>query len=298
MTMLRIVTDTASDITLAEAERMGIDLVRLEITFPDGPCPQGSEENFEEFYQRLINSKSLPATSCPSPESYLNIFLDAKEKQEEVIVLCLSSGLSSTIESALIAKELAEYESICVVDTHQAIIAQRFLVEYAVRLRNYSMNAFEITERIEAIRDDIVVCGLVDTLEFLKKGGRIPSGLAVAGKLLHIKPVIVLENKVLKVIGKARSRKVGISMLHNRMEKDGFDRNAPVYFGYTSNKQITQAFMLETMDKYGLTQMHLYPIGGIIGTHCGTDCIAVAYLKSNSIHKADYYRWMPEGNNT
>jgi len=295
--MLRIVTDTASDITPSEAERMGIDLVQLEIMFPDGPYSLDNDEDFFEFYRRLTGNKTLPTTSRPSPEAYLNIFLDAKGKQEEVVVLCLSSGLSSTIESAFIAKEMSEYDQIHVVDTHQAIIAQRMLVEYAVSLRKCGLNAFEIAQHVEAIRDDIVVCGVVDTLEFLKRGGRVPAGLAVIGEMLHIKPVIVLEDKILKTIGKARGRKAGISMLHSRMDKDGFDRDAPVYFGYTSNKQITQTFMLETMDKYKLTQMYLYPIGGIIGTHCGTDCIAVAYLKKNSAHRTEYIQWMQEGNN-
>lgn len=278
--MLHIVTDTASDITGQQAEEMGIDLVSLTITFEDGVCFQGNEENFAPFYEKLKGSDILPKTSRPSPELYLKIFERAKAAGDEVLVLTISGGLSGTAESARLAKEMAGYERIYVVDTHQAIIAQRMLVEYALKLCREQVDIEEIVRKIEEVRDQIVVCGVVDTLVYLKKGGRIPAGLAVLGEALHIKPVIVLEDRILKTMAKVRGRKAGIDKLYDRVEHDGIDPDFPVYFGYTSNRGIVADFMKETEAKYQLNgRCSLYPIGGIIGTHCGTDCIAIAYKK-------------------
>lgn len=279
--MIRIVTDTASDILRHEAAAMNINIISLEITFEDGACPHETEQDIQRFYQRLIACKNLPITSRPSPAAYIKIIEEAKAAGDDVLILTLSSGLSGTWESAEQAKQMAEYDRVRVVDTHQAILTQRLLVEHAVRMRDEGKTLHEIADEIESMRDRVVVCGVVDTLVYLKKGGRIPASLAIIGEALHIKPVIVLEDKILKTMGKVRGRKQGVSLLYKRMEEDNFDRTGPVYFGYTSDKSIVETFMHETLDRYGLKNETIYPIGGIIGTHCGTSCIAVAYLKGN-----------------
>ena len=277
--MLRIVTDTASDITLEQAHDMNIDVASLEITFEDGPAPQRTVEDFQRFYERLETCDKLPVTSRTAPEEYLKVFQQAKEAGDDVLVITLSSGLSGTIDSAKMAREIASYDRIEVVDSHQAILTQRMLVELAVNLREEGYQLQEIAQRVKEMRDQVVVCGVVGTLKYLQKGGRIPASLATLGTLLRIKPVIVLEDKILKQLGKARGHDAGEAMLYKRMEQDGFNKAYPVYFGYTSNRELTEKFMQQTKERYGLTQTRLYPIGGVIGTHCGTDCVAVAYFK-------------------
>ena len=277
--MLRIVTDNASDITIKQAKELDIELVPLEIVFDDGVCPQNTEEDFSLFYERLEKCRRLPVTSRPAPQLFLDIFQDAKEKNDDVLVLTVSGGLSGTIESACAAWRMAEYDRVYIVDTHQAIIAQRLLVEMAVRLREDGYSASEIAQRIEKCRDQVVVCGVVDTLEYLRKGGRIPAGLAAVGKVLRIKPVIVLEDSTLKTIGKARGYMQGIKMLFGRVADDHPNTAYPVYFGYTSNRERGLLFMQKTKEKFSLKQVKLHPVGGVIGTHCGTNCVAVAYIK-------------------
>ena len=277
--MLRIVTDNASDITLTQAQELDIDLVPLDIRFEDGACPQLEDADFQKFYDRLEKCEKLPRTSRPSPQAYLDIYLDAKGKGEEVLVLTLSSGLSGTFESACEAKRLSGYDKIHIVDTHQAIMAQRLLVEMAVRMRGEEYAADEIARKLEQMRDQVVVCGVVDTLKYLRKGGRIPAGLAALGTALRIKPVIVLEETKLKTIGKARGTVQGVKMLYERMSNDHFSKAYPVYFGYTTNLAHAEAFMQKTKEKFGLSRTRLFPVGGVIGTHCGTNCVAVAYFK-------------------
>lgn len=278
--MIQIITDTASDITYEQAKQMNVKLVELPINFEDGPCHQGDAEDFENFYERLRNCEKLPVTSRPAPQAYLDLFLKAKEKGDDVLVLTMSEGLSGTIESALEAVLLSNYDRIRVVDTHQAILTQRLLVEYAVILRNDGYDVLSIEDKIIEMRDQLVVCGVVDTLKYLRKGGRIPAGLAAIGEKLHIKPVIMLKDTKLKTIGKVRSFQSGVNMLYHQMETDGYNKAYPIYFGYTDNRLLGERFMQATQEKYGLKNTQLYPVGGIIGRHCGTNCVAVAYMKT------------------
>lgn len=277
--MLRIVTDTASDITLEQAAAMNIEVVSLDITFEDGPAPQRTEEDFRRFYERLEACEKLPVTSRTPPEEYIRIFEDAKESGDEVLVITLSSGLSGTVDSARMAKQIVDYDRVEVVDSRQAILTQRMLVELAVELREEGYQLQEIVARVKEMREQVVVCGVVDTLKYLQKGGRIPASLAAVGTLLRIKPVIILEDKILKQLGKARGHDAGEAMLYKRMEQDGVNKAYPVYFGYTSNRELVEKFMQQTKERYGLTQTRMFPIGGVIGTHCGTNCVAVAYVK-------------------
>ena len=278
--MLRIITDSAADITVEQAEQLNIDLASLEITFEDGPAPQKTEDDFRRFYERLEKCEKLPVTSRTAPEEYLKVFWDAKAAGDDVLVITLSGGLSGTVDSAGMAKEIAEYDRIEIVDSHQAILTQRMLVEHAVKLREDGYQLHEIAQSVKELREKLVVCGVVDTLKYLQKGGRIPASLAAVGTLLRIKPVIVLEEKILKQLGKARGHDAGVAMLYKRMEQDNFNKAYPVYFGYTSNREMAEQFMQQTRERYGLTQTRLFPIGGVIGTHCGTNCVAVAYVKN------------------
>ena len=277
--MIRIVTDTASDITMEQAEEMNIEVASLDIAFEDGPAPQRTQEDFRRFYERLKTCNKLPVTSRTPPEEYLKIFEQAKAAGDEVLVITLSSGLSGTVDSARMAKQIVGYDKIAVVDSEQAILTQRMLVELAVQMRGDGYPLSEIVARIEEMRSRVVVCGVVGTLKYLQKGGRVPASLAMLGDLLRIKPVIILQDKILKQLGKVRGQAAGEELLYKQLEQDGLNRAYPVYIGYTSNRELGEKFMQQTRERYGLTNIRLYPIGGVIGTHCGTDCVALAYVK-------------------
>lgn len=283
--MLQIITDSASDITQEQAREMNIHIVSLSIQFPDGLCPQSSDADFPIFYARLAAAEELPVTSCPSPEDYLRYFEEAKAAGDEVLVLTLSSGLSGTIGSARLAKELCGYTPIYIVDSRQAILAQRILVEYAVKLRDQNVPTEELIRQLKELRDRITVSGVLDTLTCLRKGGRIPTSLAVMGNTLQIKPVIALQDKVLKVVGKAFGREAGWRYLHKRFEQYPPDRNFPIYFGYTSDRELGKLFMERTVEKYNLQSFYirLYPVGGVIGAHVGNGCVAVCYVAKDKI---------------
>ena len=278
---MMIITDSASDITEKEAEEMDIRLVWLKTKFSDGDFPMKTEEDFCRFFDKLAEEKDLPMTSQPSPEEYLEFFEEAKSKDEEVLVLTLSSGLSGTINAANLAKQMSEYDKIWIIDSEQAIITQRFLVQKAAELRKEGKTTEDIVEILEDLKKRVTVCGMLDTLTYLRKGGRIPAALAVVGNMLHIKPVIELKDKTLTMLGKARGRSGGMKYLWKEFESYDIDREEPVYFGYTSDREIGEKFMMDTVEKYGLKNYKLYPVGGIIGTHVGPACVAISFVKKS-----------------
>lgn len=276
---MMIITDSASDITLQEAREMGVEMVSLQIKFSDGDFIQEKEEDFCRFFEKLAKEKDLPVTSQPSPEDFLKLYREAKEKEEDVLVITLSGGLSGTVNAANLAKQISEYDRVWIVDSEQAIITQRFLVQRAVSMRAEGKSVEEIVACLDNLKKRLVACGMLDTLTYLKKGGRIPAPLAVIGNMLQIKPIIELKDKVLVMLGKARGRNGGKKCLWKEFESYEIDEKEPVYFGYTSNKEIVQQFMEETVEKYGIKQYAMYAVGGIIGTHVGPSCIAISFVK-------------------
>ena len=156
-------------------------------------------------------------------------------------------------------------------DSEQAIITQRFLVQRAVKMRKEGKGVEEIVACLEDLKKRLTVCGMLNTLTYLKKGGRIPAPLAVLGNALQIKPVIELKDKVLVM-----------KYLWKEFGSYEIDKNEPVYFGYTSDKEIVEQFMEKTVAEYGLKKYEIYPVGGIIGTHVGPGCIAISFAKKEN----------------
>lgn len=278
--MIQIITDSASDITLRQAQELNVHIVPVHIQFPDGPCPQETDEDLAAFYDRLIRAEELPTTSQPTPNEYLRLFEAAESAGDDVLVLTLSGGLSGTVGAARIAADLSGYDRTRVVDTRLAISAQRILTEYAVKLRDGGMAIDDMVTELEAFLPRITVYGVIDTLTYLRKGGRIPASLSVLGNALRIKPVIILEDGILKTIGKGLGHGGGKKLLWQRFEENTPDPAFPMYFIYTSDREMGRKFMEETVEKYGLQDFRteLIPIGGVIGTHLGTCGVGVSYV--------------------
>jgi len=278
--MIQIITDSASDITLLQAQEMNIHIVPVHIQFPDGPCPQESDQDLVTFYDRLVKTEELPTTSQPTPNEYLRLFEAAETAGDDMLVLALSGGLSGTVSAARIAADLSGYDRIRVIDTRLAISAQRILTEYAVKLRNEGASMDKLVAALEEMLSRITVYGVIDTLTYLRKGGRIPASLSVLGNALRIKPVIILEDGVIKTIGKGLGHGGGKKLLWQRFEQNEPDPDFPMYFIYTSDREMGQKFMDETVEKYGLQAFKptLIPIGGVIGTHLGTCGVGVSYV--------------------
>jgi len=277
--MIRIVTDTGSDITSQEGKSLGIEIVELDVKFDEFPYDYHNDLDFSVFYGNLTKTKSLPKTSQVNPAQYLEIFNDAKAKGDEVFVATLSGGLSGTHSSAMIALEECAYDGITVVDTRLVTISQRMITELAIKLRDEGKNRAEIEKTIVEISEKTGFSCCMDTLTYLKKGGRVPPAMAFIGNALKIKPVVTMKDGKAEPVDKVRGLQAGIKAMWNLLEKDSFDNEYPVYFGHTSNEERGRAFMEETKKKYNMNDCRLYTVGGVIGTHAGPNAIAISYVK-------------------
>jgi len=278
--MLRIITDTGSDIPYLNGADMGVEVIELDIRFDDITYDYRNDLDFNKFYSNLTQSKNLPTTSQVTPGQYLDIFEDAKAKGDEVLAITISGGLSGTYSSAITAQEMCAYDNITVVDSRQCSIALKMMVQHAVKLRDEGKSRAEIEKTMLDLRERVGFIVILDTLTYLKKGGRVPPAMAFIGEMLSMKPIVGLnaEGKV-EAIKKARGFEAAKRVFAEQVELTGFDKNWPIYFGYTQNEQRGESFMQENKDKLGIKDCNLHSVGGVIGTHSGPNAVAIAYVK-------------------
>ena len=191
--MIRILTDSTADFSMADAAAMGVAMVPLTVSFGDAHYQNGIDLPLERFYDMLAAADKLPTTSQPSPELFLSHFLAAKAAGDTVICVLLSAALSGTCQSAEIAKEEAEYDNIYIVDSRSATLGLQLLVRRAVQRVAEGFSAMDIVADLETARTHLRLYAVVDTLKYLHKGGRLSGAVAIAGGLLGIKPVLSLD---------------------------------------------------------------------------------------------------------
>lgn len=278
--MVKIITDSTADFTAAEAAELGLGVVHLRTRFGDEEYIDGVDITPHQFYEKLVESDVLPTTSQPSPAEFEAAFASALEEAGEVVAITISSALSGTYQSAVIAAE-AFGGRVRVVDSLSASIGEQVIVRRAVQLAAEGLSAAELAGRIEAERGDVCVLALLDTLEYLKRGGRISAAAAFAGGVLAIKPVITLRDGAVVMAGKARGSKNGGNLLNQFAEKRGIDFSRPYLLGYTG---LSDALLMKYAADSGelwrayAEELPVTAIGSVIGTHGGPGAIAVAFF--------------------
>ena len=195
----------------------------------------------------------------------------------------MSSGVSGCWQGACLAAE--EYKDcVTVIDTRQFCISQYIVVERAVQLRDRGYSAKEIAETIEKEKNDAHVISVFNTLEYLKLGGRISSVAAYAGEMLSIKPVVTIENGVVKVIGKARGSKKSNNLLTETVRKLGIDFDRPLCLGYTgTSDELLKKYVRDSEELYEGHEdcLQVVEVGATIGTYAGPGAIALAFFSKN-----------------
>ena len=277
--MVKIVVDSTADMQQEVAQRVSI--VRLTVRFGEKEYISGVDIDGKKFYEMLIESDVLPTTSQAAPYAFAEKFEQALADGSEVVCLTCASKLSGTHQSALIAAQ--EYPGkVHVVDSGTIAIGLGILTEYALKLVDSGMDAREIVRKLERKRDDIRLLALVDTLEYLKKGGRISAATAMAGSLLNIKPVLTIDAGEIRVLGKARGSRQANNLLVQEIEKaGGVDFTKPLMLGYTGlSDAVLEKYIA---DSAALWQNHTQSlpcaiVGSVVGTHVGPGAVAVAFF--------------------
>lgn len=278
---VRIIVDSAADV--AENIKDKVTTLPMTLRFGETEYTDGVTITKHEFYEKLIESDALPTTSQIMPLAFEQAYKQALSKGEDLIVITLSSKLSGTYQSALIAKDEVGADNIYVVDSLSVAVGEGILAERAVELMEEGKNANEIAEVLTKERENIRVIALLNTLEYLKKGGRISKTVAFAGEMLSIKPVVNIVNGEVNLLGKARGSKQGNNLLVKEIENaGGVDFEKPVLLGYTGlEPTLLHKYIEDSRDlwKDYAEDLPYALIGGIIGTHVGPGAVAVAFFK-------------------
>ena len=225
----RIIVDSTTELMPEYRDR--VKVIPLIVRFGEEEYIDGVTIDHKTFYEKLIESDVLPATSQANPDTFMRAFDEIKAAGESAVVITLSSKLSGTYQSAIIAAE--DYDNIYVVDSGTVTIGASILTELALKYLDEGMDARAVAEKLEEDKKKIHIVALVDTLEYLKKGGRISKTVAFAGTLLNIKPVISVTDGEINMLGKARGSKMGNNLLVQEIEKaGGIDFSKPVLLGY------------------------------------------------------------------
>ena len=279
--MIKIIVDSASDVEKTEAQDLGVSLIPLKVRFGKEEYSDGVDLTHREFFEKLIESAELPQTSqineCDWEESFKELTADGSE----VIAITISSKLSGTYSGAVkAAKKFGG--KVFVVDSSEACIGERILLQYALRLVKEGRGAAEISKELDDKKNKIQLLAVLDTLVYLRKGGRISSVAAIAGEMLSIKPVISVTEGEVKMVGKAMGSKKSNNLLNQLVEKcGGIDFDMPYALAYSGlSDDYLQKYLKDSENLWkGKTEnIPSYMIGSTIGTHVGPNAIAVAFF--------------------
>lgn len=276
---IRFLIDSASDILQEEATALGISCIPMQIAFGDTVYEDGKTLSHPDFYEKLAASDVLPVTTQINPAVYEEYYQRLTADGDELVVITLSSQLSGTYQSACIAA--ADFPGkVYVVDSLNAAIGERILLQRGLELAKQELSAEEIARTLDTEKEQIRLVAMIETLDYLKKGGRISATVAFAGNLLGIKPAIAIKDGAVAVAGKARGGKQSFALLQQLMENAGtidWDRPAAmVYSVATDNLDQFIAHCPELQSHKA--QLPACSLGGTIGTHIGPGAYGIAFF--------------------
>ena len=279
---VRIITDSASD--MSPAEHPALAVLPLSVTFGTDVYMDGVDIDHQRFYEMLVERDELPKTGQVNPYAFSQAIAEAREAGDEAVIITVGAKLSGTNQSARTALAEAPGGDVYVVDSNNVTLGERVLVEYALRLVDEGQGAAQIAAAVEAVRDRVVVIGLLETLEYLVRGGRLSAAAGAVGTLLNVKPVVAVEDGLIVQLGKARGSKNGRNLLNQKVKKaGGIDFSMPLALGYTGlsdavlKKYIEDSAALWAGHTEG--ELPVHTIGATIGAHVGPGAVAVAFFQ-------------------
>lgn len=278
--MIKLLCDTASDFTLEEAKSLGIELTPMTVNFGEEVYKDVFDLSNEEFFKKLVEGKSFPHTSQISPFQFEEKFEEMTKDGSEVICITMSSKLSGTYESGVAASK--NYPGVRIIDSLNVTVGEKILALLALRLIKENKTLDEIADHLNKAKLEISLVALLDTFEYLRKGGRIPSAVAYIGNALHLKPAIEIRDGIVNFLGIARGSKNGNNKIREKAaEYGGIDYSLPVAVAYSGlSDELIERYITDSPDLCeDRSLLNKTLIGSTIGTHIGPGAIAIAFFK-------------------
>ena len=283
--MIRILTDSASDILPAEAEQLGVTVIPLNVTLEDGTVLRdGIDKTPSEYYALLKECHKLPTTSQPSPELFERFYQDAAAAGDEVLGIFLSHELSGTWQCARLAADLVNVDNVLFVDSANVCLGEGLLVRLAVQLRAAGRTLVQIATDLEHAKEHLHLVAAIDDLKYLRKGGRLPAAVAVAGGMLGIKPLITIKEGKVAMAGKARGLPGAYVALFKKIEElGGINPSFAALAGYTLSTREVAPIQTYLRDNLQQEDLLVRQIGCVIGTHAGPGAFGLAFFDKDLV---------------
>ncbi|NOZ27439.1 MAG: DegV family protein [Chloroflexi bacterium] len=276
--MVRIVTDSTSDIPRDVAEELGIQIVPLRVIFDQDVLLDGIDITSDEFFERLVSSPTLPTTSQPPPSDFQKVFEAAVQAGDEVVCIVISSDLSGTYTSAIMAKEAMPDAPITVIDSRTTSLALGLVAEEAARMALAGATREQITRRVERLLPLTSILFIVDTLKYLQMGGRIGGAQALVGTLLNIKPLLTVEGGRVEPVERVRTRRKAL----DRLVEIAVERSKQTEYAYhvgvlhSSAPQDAERVAKQVQERINCARIYVGQLGPVLGTHVGPKVVGVA----------------------
>jgi len=277
---IKIITDSVSDIPKKIQQELNIDVVPLSVNFGNNSYYDDVDLTNKEFFEKLKNANKLPTTSQVSPGEFKNVFEENLKEYNQIICITMSKKMSGTYEAANIAKKLLSTDKITIIDSKAISFGYGLIVIDAARNVQKGLKYNEIIENINYNVENLVNLFIVDTLEYLQKGGRLSVTEAIIGNVLKIKPILTIKDGKLTSINKVRGRKKAMNYIFEYLEDSKYDfTNKTIGFFHAEDEKYLESFISEINEKYQIGEILKSEVGSVVGTHAGPGCIAITFIK-------------------
>lgn len=279
MSRIKIVTDSTSDIPKNIAEKYDIEVLPLTIFFGEDEYRDWLDITPSEFYERMRKTDKLPTTSQVTPNAFVQVYETILKDYDEIISIHLSSHVSGTHNSALLARDMVDKDKITVIDSKNYTYGYGQFVVEAARMAKEGKSSSEIVERVDYLKENLKTLFVVDTLEYLKKGGRLSATKATIGTLLNLKPVLTVDEGKIVAIDKARGFKKALKRIVEIIQEEGSDlRGQVLKMGHADNYEHLRIFEEIVEETFGKCDIEEFEIGCVIGVYCGPGTVVIHYL--------------------
>ena len=278
--MIRIITDSLCDLTMARARELNIDILPLLVRFGEEEYRCGIELTNEQFYEKLATSPVSPTTAAVNPYEFEEIFERYLIAGDDVVAIIFSRHMSATYQSAVIAAENIDSERLHLIDCENGAMGQTLLIETAAAMRDEDMTADEIQERITALLPRTMTYIVIDTMEYLKRGGRISKSAALLGGLMKLHPVLQVVADGAKPVDKVKGQKSCNAWLINKLKEEAPDTAYKLVIGHSNAPERADAFRDQIREAGITNEVFITCIGPVVGTHIGPNCLGIGYIKA------------------
>ncbi len=277
--MVKILTDSSCDLDYKTAEKLGIEILPIKVHFDEDSFIPHIDISNNEFYEKLSGVDKLPTTSQISPDVFEECFSRHIDNGDEIVGLFISRELSGTFGNAVNVSKKFDENSIFIVDTLNTTFGLALLIAEAVKMREEGLSAKEIGMKITELVPRLCLVASVETLKYLKMGGRLSSGAAIVAGILGIYPIISVVNGKVQAIGKARGQQAAFKLMEKHIKEVGISSDYGVSFGNANDEDLGKKTIKYFSPYIGKRDVMKVEIGGVIGTHVGPGATGIAFIK-------------------